>query len=101
MISQETRKRCTFVEHTKQFLYTTFEDLFSKLKLRKSTEKIIFLASFLKLLSNDPNGEAGSSDSRSYLWIRFELAMISLSSVYRPLQKRERTGKEHGCFPFV
>ena len=21
--------------------------------------------------------------------------------VYRPLQKRERTGKENGCFPFV
>ena len=23
------------------------------------------------------------------------------SSIYRPLQKRERAGKEYGCFPFV
>ena len=38
-------------------------------KLRKSTEKIIFHSSALKLLSKDPNGEAGSSDSLSLLWI--------------------------------
>ena len=30
-----------------------------------------------------------------------KLPGINMYGVNRPLQKRERTGKEYGCFPFV
>ena len=52
------------------------------------------------------------SKSRSTVWNRVHESISGLSNrkhqrridsswMHRPLQKRERTGKEHGCFPFV
>ena len=34
-------------------------------------------------------------------FLTFYFSFVNKSSSYRPLQKRERTGKEYGCFPFV
>ena len=36
-----------------------------------------------------------------YITTEFITKRDSRLSAYRPLQKRERTGKEYGCFPFV
>ena len=65
--------------------------------------QVTFISSLMSLNSREMGGVEAERKEREK-WITREQQKIMDSvngKLYRPLQKRERSGKEHGCFLFV